>query len=64
MNKQEYKKSSCYNCKYSGMLDRLGWVKCCLKDVCHILPQYNCKDKIKETNKFNYNYMEEKKNEN
>lgn len=62
MNKQEYKKSSCYNCKYSGMLDRLGWVKCCLKDVCHILPQYNCKDK--NTNKFNYNYMEEKKNEN
>lgn len=51
MNKQEYKKSSCYNCKYSGMLDRLEWVKCCLKDVEHILPQYNCKDKIKETNK-------------
>lgn len=50
MTKEEFKKSSCYNCKYSGMLEKLGWVKCLKKDISHILPVYNCKEKIREGN--------------
>lgn len=49
MTKEQFKKSSCYNCKYSGFLERLGWVKCHLKGVSHILTVYGCKDKIKES---------------